>query len=113
MFNFYMNPTQSPSVEGEIAMYDKIKEVIEWTWDFVLTKVGYYQEEDYVNFNEEESVHGGVPTEAIHEEGVKDKGNVANGDIEIEITPIEDIQEKSKGRENLIVTYKNDNVINV
>ena len=130
MFNFFMGPNQVASVEGEVAMYEKLKEVLEWTWDFILTKVGYYQEEGYETFNEEEDnqkVHNVVETdpnqeaeaEKVEEEKKKTKGSkiASAGDINIEITPIEETKDHGSksdiGYDNLIVSFKNDNVSNV
>lgn len=43
----------SASAEGEVALYDKVKEYAELAWDFILCKVGLCEEEEYDSLHEE------------------------------------------------------------
>jgi len=116
-------PSQAISVEGEVALYDKLKEVIEWTWDMILTKIGYYKEEDdFVGFAEEDSQHtqqNRSHTEEEYEKSEKKakESKTATGDINIEITQLPDTDDQLKatelGHDQLIVTFKTENVTNV
>lgn len=64
MLTFTPIPGQGTSVTGEVALYDKLKELGEWMWDCLTCKLPCCDNDDYDNLNEEEE-HQHAPSDEI------------------------------------------------